>query len=194
MAKKPLLARPLYEYNPRQLALIDDATLRKEYTRLRDIAQKRLQRLGQSEQGRESDIYVSNVGAFPTIKKMGGNVNKYNLIKLARFVANDMSTVRGQKAVISKTVKSLNAVGITSVTKGNLDDYGDMMEYIRAVGYDAMLYEIKKGKKREKVSLYKPEFFNDLFEIWQSEDNPEEAVLDAIDKRSKLEGIQGFNR
>ena len=194
MAKKPLLARPLYEYNPRQLALIDDATLRKEYTRLRDIAQKRLQRLGQSEQGRESDIYVFNVGAFPTIKKMGGKVNKYNMIKLARFVANDMSTVRGQKAVISKTVKSLNAVGITSVTKGNLDDYGDMMEYIRAVGYDAMLYEIKKGKKREKVSLYKPEFFNDLFEIWQSEDNPEEAVLDAIDKRSKLEGIQGFNR
>ncbi len=195
MAKKPLLARPLYEYNPRQLALIDDATLRKEYTRLRDIAQKRLQRLGQSEQGRESDIYVSNVGAFPTIKKMGGKVNKYNLIKLARFVANEMSTVRGQKAVTVKIVKSLNASGITSVTKKNLENYGDMMEYIRDLGYEAMLYELKKkGKKREKVSLYGPDFFNELFETWQNAENPEEAVLDAIDKRSKLEGIQGFNR
>lgn len=193
MAKKPLLARPLYEYNPRQLAQIDDATLRKEYTKLRDIAQKRLQRLGQTEQGRQSAVYVSNFGAFPTIKKMGGRVNKYNLIKLARFVANPMSTVKGQKAVVSSTVKSLRASGITHVTKENIADYGAMMEYIRALGYDAMLYSLKAGK-RDKVSLYGPEFFNELFETWQKVDNPEEAVLDAIDKRSKLEGIQGFNR
>lgn len=193
MAKKSLLARPLYEYNPRQLAQIDDATIRKEYTRLRDIAQKRLQRLGQTERGRQSAVYVSNVGTFPTIKKMGGKVNKYNLIKLARFVANPMSTVKGQKAVVSSTVKSLRASGITSVTQENIADYGAMMEYIRAVGYDVMLYRLKAGK-REKVSLYGPEFFNELFETWQNADNPEEAVLNAIDKRSKLEGIQGFNR
>ena len=192
MGKKALLARPLYEYNPRQLAQIDDATIRKEYTRLRDIAQKRLKRLAGSEY-KSSAVYVSNVGAFPTIKQMGGSVNKYNLIKLARFVANPMSTVKGQKAAVSRTVKSLRASGITSVTQENIADYGEMMDYIRAVGYDAMLYRLKAGA-RERVSLYGSEFFNELFETWQSADNPEEAVLDAIDKRSKLEGIQGFNR
>lgn len=193
MAKKPLLARPLYEYNPRQLSQIDDATLRKEYTRLRDIAQKRLQRLGASEVSKNSSIYVSNVGAFPTIKQMGGTVNKYKLIKLARFVANPMSTVKGQKENIANTVKSLRASGITSVTKENIADYGAMMEYIRALGYDVMLYAAQSDR-REKINLYGSEFFNELFDIWRNDDNPEEAVLNAINKRSKLEGIQGFNR
>lgn len=193
MAKKPLLARPLYEYNPRQLALIDDATLRKEYTRLRDIAQKRLHRLGQTEQGRNSAVYVSNVGAFPTIKNMGGKVNKYKLIKLARFVSNPMSTIKGQKAAVSKAVKSLQEYGITSIRQENIDEYGSMMDYIRALGYDKMLYAAQAGK-REKVALYGPEFFNELFDIWLESDNPEEEVLNAINARSKLEGIQGFNR
>ena len=193
MAKKPLLARPLYEYNPRQIAQIDDATLRKEYTRLRDIAQKRLQRLGASEVSKNSSIYVSNVGAFPTIKQMGGIVNKYKLIKLARFVANSMSTVKGQKENITNTVKSLKASGIKSVTKENIADYGAMMEYIRALGYDVMLYAAQSDR-REKTNLYGPEFFDELFDIWRNDDNPEEAVLNAINKRSKLEGIQGFNR
>lgn len=193
MAKKHLLARPLYEYNPRQLALIDDATLRKEYTRLRDIAQKRLQRLSQTERGRQSAVYVSNVGAFPTIKQMGGKVNKYKLIKLARFVSNPMSTVKGQKTVISKTVKSLQEYGIASIRQENIDEYGSMMEYICALGYDKILYAAQAGK-REKVTLYGPEFFSDLFDTWLESDNPEEAVLNAINERSKLEGIQGFNR
>ncbi len=191
MAKKSLLDRPLYEYNPRQLAQIDDATIRKEYTRLRDIAQKRLQRLSKGE-GKYSSIYVSNVGAFPTIKQMGGKVNKYNLIKLARFIANPMSTVKGQKSALTKTVESLHAYGIMSVNKKNLAEYGSMMEYIRALGYDALLYAAMSGR-REKVALYGPEFFDELFGIWQN-DNPEEAVLNAINERSKLEGIQGFNR
>ena len=193
MAKKPLLARPLYQYNPRQLALIDDATLRKEYTRLRDIAQKRLQRLGQTEQGRNSSIYVSNVGAFPIIKNMGGKVNKYKLIKLARFVSNSMSTIKGQKAAVSKAVKSLQEYGITSIRQENIDEYGSMMAYICDLGYDKMLYAAQAGK-REKVALYGPDFFSELFDTWLESENPEEAVLNAINERSKLEGIQGFNR
>ena len=193
MAKKALLDRPLYEYNPRQLAQIDDATLRKEYTRLRDIAQKRLQRLGRSEEYKQSSIYIANVGAFPTIKQMGGKVNKYNMIKLARFVANPMSTVKGQKDNILRMVKSLHESGIKSVTSENLSDYGAMMEYVRALGYDVMLYAAQAGS-REKVSLYGSDFFEEMFYQWQNAENPEEAVLNAINERSKLEGIQGFNR
>lgn len=190
--KKSALVRPLYEYNPRKLGMIDDAALRKEYTRLRDIAQKRLKRLQAGGYG-SSVEYVSNVGAFPTIKQMGGKVNKYKLIKLARFIASPRSTVSGQKETVKREIKALKEAGIKKITTANLTKYGEMMDYIRAVGYDVLLYSAQ-ASSREKISLFGADFFNDIFEIWLKSDNPEEGVLNAINERSRMEGIQGFNR
>lgn len=92
------------------------SALRAEYTRLRDIAQKRVKRLGQSE-FKESAAYKSHVvkitdnkgkviKEYPGFRKLS-DMDPRDLAKamseLSKFVHASTSTVTGQKEARSKT-------------------------------------------------------------------------------------------
>lgn len=86
-------------YTPYALESWPDSQMRKEYTRLRDIAQKRLKRLAQDPISGTSDVYKEFAGGFPTIKTMRGDRKALEqaLADVARFVRSKESTVGGAR-------------------------------------------------------------------------------------------------
>lgn len=105
----------------------DEKQLRKEYTRLRDIAEKRLKRL-------QKDYGWTKTGKKESFRKLK-DIDRRDLPKalseLAKFVKAGTSTVSGQRKAQEKTTATLNkAVG--SETAVNAKNYRRVIEVLNA--------------------------------------------------------------
>lgn len=165
------IARPTYDvnwYTPSEIKAKLEAggalekEVRKEYTRLRDISQKRLKRLAAAGYS-NTDVYQKNVHHYPKLKDIKTKSElAQRLSDLSRFVGSTQSTVTGIKAREQKTLESLRESGYTFVNESNLKDFGDFMEQYRDqlldMDYDsgdaAELYRIveKHGLDPDKVA------------------------------------------
>lgn len=114
-----------------------DREIRKEYTRLRDIAQKRVKRLGASEFSK-GKAYQRNKNGFLTIAQMTENgtlkrsVFSNEIKKLVNFLSANTSTVSGSRQAQEKAISSLRNRGYDFVDEGSIYDFGDFMEQFRA--------------------------------------------------------------
>ena len=165
------VARPTYDvnwYTPSELKAKLEAggdlekQVRKEYTRLRDISQKRLKRLA-AVGYTNTEVYQRNVKHYPKLKDIKSKSElAQRLSDLSRFVGSSQSTVKGIKAREQKTLQSLKESGYGFVNESNLKDFGDFMEQYRDqlldMDYDsgdaAELYRIveKHGLDPDKVA------------------------------------------
>ena len=107
----------------------DDRAVRAEYSRLRDIAQKRLQRLAVSEPG--SRAYRLNAGQYATARSMTTEEIREKLPQLARFIAAKTGSVSGIQAQRRAALETLQEHGFTGINKGNIKDFGEFMEQWR---------------------------------------------------------------
>ena len=168
MAKR---ARPTYDYRwytPSELKTKlelggeHEKEVRKEYTRLRDISQKRLKRLAAAGYT-DTEIYQRNYKHYPTLKNIKSKSElAQRLSDLSRFVGSSQSTVKGIKERNKQTLETLKQHGYGFVNEGNLRDFGDFMEQYRDqlldMDYDsgdaAELYRIveKHGLDPDKVA------------------------------------------
>lgn len=96
----------------------DEKTLRREYTRLRDIAEKRRKRLEESDY---SWTKTSKQEKFKKLKEIDRADLPKAFSEVAKFVKSSQSTLKGQKRAEEKTTSTLNqAVGSEgAVNKGN---------------------------------------------------------------------------
>lgn len=106
----------------------DLATMRAEYTRMRDVAQKRLQRL--SEQFPESKALQAHQGGFAKLKEIAPADFAKAFSELAKFVRAKGSTVSGQKEIKRKTIKTWQEQGL-NVNEENYDRVIKVMEKMR---------------------------------------------------------------
>lgn len=104
--------------------------IRREYSRLRDIAHKRLQRLERSEP--ESYAYKQNVGQYAPARELSTGEIKDLLPDLARFITAKAGSVSGIRSIRKQTLETLHKRGYTFVNKKNLREFGDYMEQFRA--------------------------------------------------------------
>ena len=136
--------------------------VRKEYTRLRDISQKRLKRLAAAGYT-DTEIYQRNYKHYPKLKDIKSKSElAQRLSDLSRFVGSSQSTVKGIKERNKQTLDTLKQHGYGFVNEGNLRDFGDFMEQYRDqlldMDYDsgdaAELYRIveKHGLDPDKVA------------------------------------------
>lgn len=100
-------------YYPGALVKHSDAELRKEYAKLRAVAQKSIKRLGQSE-FRESAIYRGAVNRFPATKN----------IKSQRDLIMALTDIT---AFLS--AKSHSVSGLKEIRKEQIDTWNDTYEY-----------------------------------------------------------------
>lgn len=117
-----------------------DKAIRQEYSRLRDISQKRLKRLAVSEP--ESFAYKENIGKYAPVRELTTEEARALLPELARFIAAKTSTVTGIRRQREKAVKTLQAQGF-AVTKQNIKLFGQYMQTWR---------ETQTGRKRGLVT------------------------------------------
>lgn len=125
-----------------------DAAVRREYSRLRDIAQKRLERLSRNEP--LSYAYRANRGQYAPARGQSTEALRQQLPQLAKFIAARTGSVSGIRAQRKKAVESLQAKGYKFVTKGNLAAFGEFMEDFRA----------KRGAARSYGTF-------DALELWE---------------------------
>lgn len=151
------------DYYPYRLEQIDERALRKEYTRLRKIANKRLKRLQASEY-KETDIAKEYAAGFALLADVEDLPRE--LTQLARFVASEKSSITGLKRMENKTISTLNQHGYTFVNAKNVGQFGAFMEEMRQAGYSKLYsseflanwWSEKGGSIRDNVDKLKREF------------------------------------
>lgn len=88
----------------------DMSTMRSEYTRMRDTAQKRLKRL--AKQFPESKAVESHPKGFPKLKDLDPRDFPKAFSELAKFLRAKGSTVTGQRQIKEKTIKTWQDQGL----------------------------------------------------------------------------------
>lgn len=106
----------------------DLATMRAEYTRMRDVAQKRIKRLG--KQFPESKAYQSHKEGFAKLRNLDPRDLPKAFAELAKFVKAKGSTVTGQKQIKEKTIKTWQDQGLNLNSK-NYDKTIKILEEMR---------------------------------------------------------------
>lgn len=125
-----------------------DSAVRAEYSRLRDIAQKRLKRLAKSEPS--SYAYRANVGEYPAARGQSTEEIRMRLPQLAKFIAAKTGSVSGIRAQRAKAVKTFQEHGYDFITNENIGTFGEFMEAFKS----------KKGKTRTYGSY-------EAVELWE---------------------------
>lgn len=151
------------EYYPYRLKQIDERALRKEYTRLRKVANKRLARLQASEY-KESDLAREYAGGFALLADVKDLPRE--LTQLARFVASERSSVTGLKRIDKQTIETLHQHGYTFVNTKNVGQFGAFMEEMRQAGLSKLYsseflanwWSDKSGSEKNNVGKLKREF------------------------------------
>ena len=179
------IARPTYDvgwYTPSEIKAKLEAggslerEVRKEYTRLRDISQKRLKRLSAAGYS-GTEVYEKNVKHYPKLASIKSKSElAQRLSDLSRFVGSTQSTVKGIKEREKKVLEKLHEHDFGFVNEDNLKDFGDFMELYRdnmvdMAGYDsgdaAELYSVVEKHKLdpEKVAADFEFYLDNLEEL-----------------------------
>lgn len=125
-------------YTPEGLKSLTERELRKEYSRLRSIARKRLERFVGTE-WEDSQVYRLNVGIYIPLKDIKTERElRYLTVQVAHFLTASTGSVSGLNAQRERAVQTLNERGIDFVNKDNFKEFGEFMEYARIVRLNRM--------------------------------------------------------
>ena len=126
-------------YSPQQLRKMSDADLRKEYSRLRKVANKRIDRMEKAGFGDSKEVKY-NAGVYVTLKEVESRRELVMLTsRVSKFLAAQRSTVTGQRTTIKRTVATWNRKGV-NVTAANYGKFIDLLATLKSV-YGVLYYE-----------------------------------------------------
>lgn len=160
------------DYNPVvQVALRrhTEKELRQEYTRLRDIAQKRLSRIGATEFA-ETQTYKNWAGRFPMNKTIKDpKTLALALADVANYVGGGM-TLRTMKQQRERSLATLHEHKYSAINEANFIRFGNFMDKYRAAKLD-VIYD---SKRAVKIFADKPDRVNTspsrLEELFKADD------------------------
>lgn len=130
----PVYNLPDAAYLPGGISILKTATFaeaKKEYSRLRKIALKRLKRF-EGTKYEKSAVYKYNINAFPFTKdiKSESEIGS-RLAHLKNFLESRQTSLRGLKAIERDTLRTLREHGYKGITSNNLEAFGRFMESAR---------------------------------------------------------------
>ena len=132
MAKRKLasLKYAWYEYTPEALqsGSLSEKEIRAEYSRLRNIAIKRIDRLARAGYT-DTQAYLRNVGAYKSPSNYTMAELQYKLYQISKFVSAKSSTVGGMREIEKQMIEKLHEKDLAGIT--NLREFGDFMEWAR---------------------------------------------------------------
>ena len=146
----------MYHYEAFKGGNITSEELRKEYSRLRQVANKRLARM-EGTRYEDSQTYLRNAGKYVTIEQIKNEalahaknmpeevaelyVNSFIAKKTAdlyRFLTAKTGSIRGMQRAENELIQSMHEKGLTFVNKGNIRQFGEYMEYMRTLHNNRM--------------------------------------------------------
>jgi hypothetical protein len=162
--KKNLLTYPAHEYFPEILtSLHSEKELRAEYTRMRDIAQKRIKRLLASEFS-ESQTAKKWAKGVPRLSDLRNKSDiAHGLSELSSFLESPFSTIQGQRitrakqrATLEKRYPGLDLSGkkfdaFTRVMNAQVDNH---LEKLFGSNRALVLFRTLKSKKVRNINAF----------------------------------------
>ena len=139
MARKSNLSQFLEEnpvdwYYPEALksGILTVEEMKSQYSYLRTVAQKRLKLLGESEVA-ESQAYLKNVKTFKRLSEIETESELImRLYSVRKFIESKGSTIKGQTEIRKKAVEAAQEKGLDWINEGNIAEFGQYMDYLRA--------------------------------------------------------------
>ena len=148
---------PFYDINARleKAEKYPTSLLKSEYTRMRDIAQKRLKRLEASQEGKF--IAAMHPDGFPKLSQLGKATDpftgkkdvsrkelSYALKDLVNFLTAERSSVSKVKQSIKKTRESIEKKTGVSIPKEQMANYGRFLNKLKKeLGLEQYKYDVK---------------------------------------------------
>lgn len=145
-----------------------EKAVRKEYTRLRDISQKRLKRMG-ATMWADTQTYKRNVNHYPKLKDIQSTSElAARLSDLSRFIEAQTSTVSGMEAQMKKSLKTLHESGYLFVNRENYISFGKFMEEYRLQKLDEIYDSGDAAETYDALEKHRidPEKVQKDFEFW----------------------------
>lgn len=132
---------PIFDYNPQKLQKYNMRELRKEYTRLRNAAEKRLKRLMQSE-FYDTQAVAYNAGLYLPLKAIQSESELRHLLSdVARFLISEQGSVTGQREIMKRNVQIWrDEKGYDFINEGNIRAWVEFLDYVDAV--EGHVYEV----------------------------------------------------
>ena len=128
------LSYPQEYYMPELLrqGILTPEQMKAEYTRLRNVANKRLLRM-QDTRFENYQSFQQNVGKFIPVSQISSERELiYRLSEVERFISAKTSTISGIRDIERRTLESLQDAGYTFVNAKNLAAFGEFMTEYRA--------------------------------------------------------------
>ena len=174
-------------YTPEGAKSLTERELRKEYSRLRSIARKRLERFEGTE-WTDTQVYKLNVGQYKPLKEIKSERELRHLFsQVARFVSSETGSVSGLEKQRNEAVQTLNERGYDFVTKDNFRKFAEFMEYARVANLNRM-YDSKRiadfYAATEKKNMSNEEL-RGAFRSWQKKQNKLKKIQNKNPRTSK---------
>ena len=132
--QKIQLSYPEEYYMPEILrqGILTQEQMKAEYTRLRNVANKRLLRM-QDTRFERYQSFQQNEGKFIPVSQISSERELiYRLSEVQRFITAKTSTISGIRDIERRTLESLRESGYTFITSKNLAEFGEFMAEYRA--------------------------------------------------------------
>lgn len=122
------------ERTPYANKLMGEKAMRSEYSRLRSIARKRLERLGKSEFS-TSAAYQINKNLYKPLKDIRSEGElAQRLSDVQRFLNAKQSTVTGQRQIQNKRLATWKSKpGMDWLNKGNFEEFTRFLNFLKAI-------------------------------------------------------------
>lgn len=138
--------RKYTDFQPHEINSYDVGFIRREYSRLRSIANKRLSRIGNSEFS-ITDVYQYNKGRFVPLSEIRSvGELRAKAVQVSRFLNSDTGSLSGLQKLRDQQIETLRKHGYNFVTREN---YFEFIEYMEA-GKDLLSSRIYDSERIAK--------------------------------------------
>ena len=122
------------------LNTMTEKEMRKEYSRLRKVANRRLKTLSNSEIGKRSNTWKFYMNEFPSGRGKSSAEIAHRLSSAYYFLSLKSSSVTGLREMRNDFIESMHDQGYTWINKENYFDFIDFMETVKSY-YDVVTYD-----------------------------------------------------
>lgn len=113
---------------------LTDKQLRREYSRLRDVARKRIIRMGKTEFKR-TKFWKKWKTEIPKLAELKNRSDvAHALSDVARFLTSAIGSIPGMEEYRRREVESLQASGFSFITEANFLDFAEFMDWLEDEG------------------------------------------------------------
>ena len=131
-------------YNPENLEKLPQSQLRREYKRLRTIANNRLKEFDGTKWD-TTKVYKSNKGKYDqNINEMTNRDLRYKLTEVHDFLSSGLSTVEGMEDYQNEVIFTLRSNGYRGINESNFLAFTEYMDRLELLFRDR-LYDSRRA-------------------------------------------------